>query len=79
MLCSVVFERRRYEVIVIMDDDLQHLPEEIPNLLNKLAEGYDVVYATREEGRKWPLARHCGMDHEAGTSERCWVRKQQAK
>lgn len=34
------------EVIVTMDDDLQHLPEEIPKLLEKLAEGYDVVYGT---------------------------------
>jgi len=32
------------EVIVTMDDDLQHPPEEIPKLLDKLAEGYDVVY-----------------------------------
>jgi undecaprenyl-phosphate 4-deoxy-4-formamido-L-arabinose transferase len=29
-----------------MDDDLQHPPEEIPNMLAKLAEGYDVVYGT---------------------------------
>jgi polyisoprenyl-phosphate glycosyltransferase len=31
--------------IVIMDDDLQHDPEDIPRLLSKLDEGYDVVYA----------------------------------
>lgn len=36
----------KYEVIVTMDDDLQHPPEEIPKLLDKLAEGYDVVYGT---------------------------------
>lgn len=36
----------KYETIVTMDDDLQHPPEEIPTLLNKLAEGYDVVYGT---------------------------------
>ncbi len=35
-----------YGVIVTMDDDLQHPPEEIPRLLDKLAEGYDVVYGT---------------------------------
>jgi undecaprenyl-phosphate 4-deoxy-4-formamido-L-arabinose transferase len=34
------------EVIVTMDDDLQHPPEEIPKLLAKLAEGCDVVYGT---------------------------------
>lgn len=36
----------QYDVIVTMDDDLQHPPEEIHNLLGKLAEGYDVVYGT---------------------------------
>ncbi len=36
----------RYETIITMDDDLQHPPEEIPVLLNQLAEGYDVVYGT---------------------------------
>lgn len=34
----------RYEIIVTMDQDLQHPPEEIPALLAKLEEGYDVVY-----------------------------------
>ena len=34
----------RYEIIVTMDDDLQHPPEEIPKLLSKLNQGYDVVY-----------------------------------
>ena len=32
------------EVIITMDDDLQHPPEELPKLLDKLNEGYDVVY-----------------------------------
>jgi glycosyltransferase involved in cell wall biosynthesis len=36
----------RYDAIVTMDDDLQHPPEEIAKLLDKLAEGYDVVYGT---------------------------------
>ncbi|HIH59012.1 MAG TPA: glycosyltransferase family 2 protein [Nanoarchaeota archaeon] len=30
--------------MIIMDDDLQHLPEEIPKLISKMDEGYDVVY-----------------------------------
>lgn len=41
-LCGV--REARYEVIVIMDDDLQNPPREIPKLLEKLEEGYDVVY-----------------------------------
>jgi len=36
----------RHDIIVTMDDDLQHPPEEIHRLLEKLAEGYDVVYGT---------------------------------
>lgn len=34
------------ETIVVMDDDLQHPPEEIPALLAELDRGYDVVYGT---------------------------------
>jgi undecaprenyl-phosphate 4-deoxy-4-formamido-L-arabinose transferase len=37
----------QYDVVVTMDDDLQNPPEEIPLLLQKLAEGYDVVYGAR--------------------------------
>lgn len=36
----------RYSVTVTMDDDLQHPPEEIPLLLRRLDEGFDVVYGT---------------------------------
>jgi len=36
----------RGEIIITMDDDLQHPPEEVPKLLEKLAEGFDVVYGT---------------------------------
>jgi undecaprenyl-phosphate 4-deoxy-4-formamido-L-arabinose transferase len=39
-------QRAQYEIIVTLDDDLQHPPEEIPTLLAKLGEGYDVVYGT---------------------------------
>lgn len=39
----------RGDVIVTMDDDLQNPPEEIPKLLDKLNEGYDVVYGTPEK------------------------------
>jgi glycosyltransferase involved in cell wall biosynthesis len=31
-------------IVVTMDDDLQHPPEELPSLLAKLDQGYDVVY-----------------------------------
>jgi glycosyltransferase involved in cell wall biosynthesis len=39
----------RYEVIATLDDDLQNPPEEIPRLLEKMAEGYDVVYGCPRE------------------------------
>ena len=42
LLCGI--EHCSYDFIVTMDDDLQHPPEEIPKLLAKLEEGYDVVY-----------------------------------
>ena len=42
LLCGV--RAARYEITITMDDDLQHPPEEIKFLLEKLAEGYDVVY-----------------------------------
>jgi len=44
ILCGV--RAARYDVIVTMDDDLQHPPEEIHRLLEKLDEGYDVVYGS---------------------------------
>ncbi len=62
-----------YEVTITMDQDLQHPPEEIPLLLAKLDEGYDVVYGAPRKlpqalwrnmmtaGIKWILARVIGL------------------
>jgi undecaprenyl-phosphate 4-deoxy-4-formamido-L-arabinose transferase len=44
LLCGI--RAARHDIVVTMDDDLQHPPEEIPRLLAKLAEGFDVVYGT---------------------------------
>ncbi len=49
LLCGI--RATVHEVIVTMDDDLQHPPEEVPTLLARLAEGFDVVYATPAEAR----------------------------
>jgi len=38
----------RYDVIITMDDDLQHPPEELPKLIAKLHDGFDVVYGPPE-------------------------------
>jgi undecaprenyl-phosphate 4-deoxy-4-formamido-L-arabinose transferase len=44
LLCGI--RTSKFDVIVSMDDDLQHPPEEIHRLLDRLSEGYDVVYGT---------------------------------
>lgn len=40
---SVAFKAAKGAVIITMDADLQDDPNEIPNLMNKIREGYDVV------------------------------------
>ena len=42
LLCGI--RSAQYDLVVTMDDDLQHPPEEIPLLIDKLNKGYDVVY-----------------------------------
>ena len=44
LLCGI--RAARNEIIVTMDDDLQNPPDEVPKLLTKLSEGFDVVYGT---------------------------------
>ncbi len=53
LLCGI--RQAQYEIIVTMDDDLQNPPDQIHKLLDKLAEGYDVVYGTpqREQHGLW--------------------------
>jgi undecaprenyl-phosphate 4-deoxy-4-formamido-L-arabinose transferase len=70
-LCGV--RAARHPVTVTMDQDLQHPPEEIPLLLAKLEEGYDVVYGSPRKlpqgvlrnlmtaGIKWILAKVIGL------------------
>jgi glycosyltransferase involved in cell wall biosynthesis len=47
LLCGIRAATR--EVTITMDDDLQNPPEEIPRMLAKLREGYDVVYGTPQK------------------------------
>lgn len=52
-------ERTEGEVVVTLDADLQNPPEEIPRLVEKIEEGYDVVAGWREQRkdsllRTWP-------------------------
>lgn len=53
LLCGI--RAAQYSVVVTLDDDLQHPPEEIPKLLSLLDNGHDVVYGTpeREQHNFW--------------------------
>jgi len=76
------FDRARGQVIVAMDGDLQHAPEDLPMLLDKLDEGYDIVsgwrkrrvdnYWTRRLPSRianWAMAKLCGVPlHDFGTT-----------
>jgi glycosyltransferase involved in cell wall biosynthesis len=53
LLCGI--RAARYGLILTIDDDLQHPPEEIPKLLATLARGFDVVYGTPEREEHGPL------------------------
>ena len=70
-LCGV--RAASYDIVVTMDQDLQHPPQEIPLLLAKLEEGYDVVYGAPRKlpqgflrnlmtaSIKWILAKVIGL------------------
>lgn len=51
------FERARGDVVITIDADLQNDPADIPRLLHKLDEGYDVVSGWRERRREPFLSR----------------------
>lgn len=48
------FDHANGNIIIAMDGDLQHLPEDIPKFLDKVYEGYDIVSGWRED-RKDPF------------------------
>tara|TARA_B100001996_G_scaffold245057_1_gene189763 strand:- start:831 stop:1775 length:945 start_codon:yes stop_codon:yes gene_type:complete len=47
LLCGI--RNAKYDIVITLDDDLQNPPEEIPKLLKKIDEGYDVVYGYPKE------------------------------
>lgn len=47
ILCGI--RSAKGDIIVTMDDDLQHIPEELIFLIKKFEQGYDVVYGTPEK------------------------------
>jgi glycosyltransferase involved in cell wall biosynthesis len=76
------FDHASGDFILAMDGDLQHDPNEIPNFLEKLEEGYDVVSGWRKERidnfvmrripsrcANWLMAKLSGVDiHDFGTT-----------
>lgn len=55
------FAAARADIVVTLDADLQNPPEEIPRLVSKLEEGYEVVGGWREE-RQDPFYRRAASD-----------------
>lgn len=53
LLCGMRSARK--DIIVTIDDDLQHAPEDIPLLVGKLDEGLDVVYGVARSRRHAPM------------------------
>jgi glycosyltransferase involved in cell wall biosynthesis len=76
------FHEAAGEVVISMDGDLQHAPEDIPALLEKINEGYDIASGWRKVRvdnaltrrlpsriANWMMARVSGVDlHDFGTT-----------
>src|SRR5262252_2830214 len=83
------FDFARGSIIISMDGDMQHDPEEIPRFLEKIEEGYDLVsgwrYARRDHWlmrqvpsrvANWMMAKLSGIDlHDFGTTFKAYRRE----
>ena len=83
------FDFARGEIIISMDGDLQHDPDEIPRFLEKIEEGYDLVSGWRYERRdhwltrqipshvaNWMMAKLSGIElHDFGTTFKVYRRE----
>jgi glycosyltransferase involved in cell wall biosynthesis len=77
------------DIIISMDGDLQHDPEEIPAFVAKIEEGYDIVSGWRAERRdtwltrrlpsriaNWMMAKLSGVElHDFGTTFKAYRRE----
>jgi len=54
---SAGFDEARGKIIIAMDGDLQHAPEDIPALLKKIDEGFDIASGWRKERVDNPITR----------------------
>lgn len=83
------FDAARGQIIISMDGDLQHSPEEIPNFLEKIGAGYDVVSGWRKKrvdnllmrklpsrAANWLASKVSGVDiHDFGTTFKAYRRE----
>jgi glycosyltransferase involved in cell wall biosynthesis len=83
------FHHARGELIVSLDGDLQHAPEEIPEFIEKIQEGYDMVsgwrtarsdaFLTRTVPSRianWLIAKVSGVNvHDFGTTFKAYKRE----
>src|SRR5437016_10121301 len=83
------FDAARGRIIISMDGDLQHDPEEIPAFITKLEEGYDIVSGWRAQRRdtwltrrlpsriaNWMMAKLSGVPlHDFGTTFKAYRRE----
>jgi len=83
------FDNTRGDMIISMDGDLQHMPEEIPKFLEKLNQGYDVVSGWREKrvdnlimrkipsrAANWLASKISGVEiHDFGTTFKAYRRE----
>jgi len=83
------FDAARGDIIISMDGDLQHDPEEIPSFVAKLEEGYDLVSGWRAQRRdrwltrrlpsriaNWMMAKLSGVAvHDFGTTFKAYRRE----
>src|SRR5437762_8160199 len=83
------FDFARGTIIISMDGDLQHDPEEIPRFLEKIEEGYDLVsgwrYARHDDWllrqlpsriANWMMAKLSGVElHDFGTTFKAYRRE----
>jgi dolichol-phosphate mannosyltransferase len=58
---STGFQAATGEIVIIMDGDLQIFPEDIYILINKMAEGYDLVNGMRTERKGVFLLKICSI------------------
>ncbi len=55
-------KKQNADILVILDADSQHNPEEIPSLINAVSEGFDLVIGSRKIGREnIPRYRYVGQ------------------